>query len=112
MVLRTTDRYASPDSRLGHIYTEALALPDYLRDALWLTTVDAITQHSNALAAPIWTRGRSAKDWLSDYQTFAAHLPKGRGRGTIEKRRKYVADKLAATPKTCLLPQPFQGRGK
>jgi len=112
MVLRTTDRYASPDSRLSHIYTEALQLPDYLRDALWLTTVAAITEHTNALAAPIWTRGRDAKSWLSDYQTWAAHLPKGRGRGTIDKRRQYVTDKLAATPKTCLLPQPWQGQGE
>lgn len=114
LVLRATDRHESAFSRLTHLYTAALELPDYMRDAIWFTTVDDLNaarqDQTPALTKPIWWRGRGASDWIQDYRTFLSHLAKGRGHKTLTHRRQYVAQRLERMNKHHLLPQRYQPR--
>ena len=105
VVAHADERYASAESRLTHLYLEALKLPDYVRDTLWFTTDDEISS-PGALTQSIWRRGRDAASWLSDFHTYSATLAgsSGPGRKPLIARREYVARQFATTAKVCLLP--------
>ena len=77
-----------------------------MRDTLWFTSTDEIAA-AGAIAQPIWWRGRDARRWLDDFEVFAGTVGAGSNRKSVEARRQYVAQQLAATDKAYLLPPDY-----
>jgi len=109
LLLVACDAYGGvgDDRRLLDLFVQSVALPQKMRDRIWLTTAAELNSHSSdaaPLSAPVWFRAKDAKHWMSEFRQAAHDSPRPERRRSYTQQRTFVAKQLSSMRRHALIP--------
>jgi len=110
VIARRRGQTGQDDRRVADLFTQALELPEAMRNRIWFASVDDLMSHEHdqaPLASDLWIRVADTNTWLNDYRAYVATLPTGKGYKSSQNKRDYVAEKLPAMPRHPMFPSPL-----